>query len=104
MSYSVSTRTHEIGLRAALGAQSADIIRFILREGMILTGGGILIGVVAAFALTRLMQGLLFEISPTDPVTFIGVILVVTTVAILASYIPARRALRVDPLVALRNE
>jgi len=104
MSYSVSTRTHEIGLRTALGAQSADIVRFVLREGMILTGAGIVIGVAAALALTRLMQGLLFEISPTDAVTFAGVIFVVTSVAILASYIPARRALRVDPLVALRDE
>jgi putative ABC transport system permease protein len=103
MSYSVSTRTREIGLRTALGAQSADIMRFILREGMILTGGGILTGVLAALALTRLMQGLLFEITPTDPLTFIAVIFVVTSVAILASYIPARRALRVDPLVALRD-
>jgi putative ABC transport system permease protein len=104
MSYSVSTRTHEIGLRTALGAQSADIMRFIVREGMILTGSGILTGVLAAFALTRLMQGLLFEITPTDPLTFIAVIVAVTTVATLASYIPARRALRVDPLVALRDQ
>ncbi len=79
-------------------------MRFILREGMILTGGGILTGVLAAFALTRLMQGLLFEITPTDPLTFIAVILLVAAVAIFASYIPARRALRVDPLVALRDQ
>jgi putative ABC transport system permease protein len=103
MSYSVSTRTQEIGLRTALGAQSADILRFILREGMLLTGAGILAGVLAAFALTRMMQGLLFEITPTDPVTFVAVIVVVTAVALLASYIPARRAVSVDPLVALRD-
>ena len=104
MSYSVSTRTHEIGLRTALGARSIDIMRFILREGMILAGAGIVIGVVAALALTRLMQAVLFEVSPTDPLTFIGVVLIVTSVAIIASYIPARRAVRVDPLVALRED
>jgi predicted permease len=101
---SVSQRTQEIGVRLALGAERRDILSLILRQGTKLTLIGVGIGITAAMALTRLMRSLLFGVSSTDLLTFVGVALLLTFVAMLASYIPARRAMRVDPIVALRYE
>ncbi len=104
ISYSVVQRTREIGIRMALGAAQQDVLKMIVRNGLILTSIGIAIGVTAAMVLTRLMTSLLFGISPTDPVTFAGIGLLILAVAILASYVPARRASKVDPMIALRYE
>jgi predicted permease len=102
IAYSVAERTPEMGIRIALGAEPADILRLVLRQGMLLALGGIAIGVAAAFALTRLLAGLLYHVSVTDPATFVICSLLFAGVALLASYLPARRATRVDPMVALR--
>jgi putative ABC transport system permease protein len=104
ISYSVSLRSSEIGIRMALGAQRRDILWQMLREGVVLTAVGLLVGTLVALALTRSLAALLFEIAPTDPLTFASVALLLLAVTLLASYLPARRATRVDPLVALRDQ
>ncbi len=104
LSYTVSRRTHEIGIRMALGAQASDVLRLVVGQGMRMTLIGVGLGVAAALALTRVMQSLLFEISATDPATFVSITLLLVLVAFIASYVPARRATKVDPLMTLRRE
>ena len=104
ISYSVAQRTHEIGIRMALGAQHKDVLRMILRQGVKLAVAGVAIGVIASLGLMQLMSSLLFGVRPGDPLTFSGVAILLVFVALLACYIPARRALRADPMVALRYE
>jgi predicted permease len=104
LAFSVSRRTHEIGIRMALGAHPRDILRLITRQGMTLVLLGIVFGVAGAVVLTRLMASLLYAVSPTDPATFLAAAVLLASVAIVACFIPARRAMRVDPVVALRHE
>jgi len=104
MSYSVSWRTQEIGIRMALGAKRTDVLRMVVRQGMTMTLIGLALGLVGVIALSRVMVGMLYGVSPTDPLTFAGVSIVLLIVALLACLIPARRATRVDPIVALRSE
>ena len=94
----------EIGIRVALGAQAADVLRLVIGQGMAMTLRGVALGALAALALTRLMKSLLFGISPTDPLTFLGTAWLLTCVVLLACWISARRAMRVDPMAALREE
>jgi len=104
ISFSVSERTREIGIRMALGAKRRDVLRMILSQGMRVSAVGIVMGLAIALGLTRLLRTLLFEVSATDPITFGLVAMTMSLIALMACYLPARRATRVDPLVALRDE
>jgi ABC-type antimicrobial peptide transport system permease subunit len=104
LSYSVSQRTQEIGVRMALGAARPDVLRLILGQGLRLAAVGVGVGLLGAFGTTRFLRTVLYNVTPTDPVSFGAVAIFLTLVALVASYVPARRAMAVDPLVALRNE
>ena len=104
MAYAITQQTHEIGIRLALGAQPRNVLQLVLRRGVRLAGVGATFGVAAALALTRLIAGLLYDVSATDPFTFSCVVILLLAIALLACYVPARRAMRVDPMVALRYE
>jgi putative ABC transport system permease protein len=104
INYSVAQRTHEIGIRIALGAQRSDVFKLVVGQGLLLVLVGVVVGTAGSVALTRFIEGMIYGVSPTDGLTFVVVSLMVTMVAFLACYLPARRATRVDPLVALRYE
>jgi putative ABC transport system permease protein len=104
LSYSVSQRTHELAIRQALGARPRDVLALVVRQGMYLVSVGIIIGLAAAFGITRVMTNMLYEIEPLDLTTFATVPFLIAGVAALACYLPARRASKADPMVALRTE
>jgi ABC-type antimicrobial peptide transport system permease subunit len=104
MSYSTTQRTHEIGIRRALGAQNTDVLKLVMRQGVVIVTAGLTIGLLGSLAVTRLLAGLLYGISPTDPQTLIGVSVLLAGVILFACYLPARKATKVDPVVALRHE
>jgi ABC-type antimicrobial peptide transport system permease subunit len=104
ISYLVGERRHELGIRLALGAQRSDVLRLVLSHGMKMALGGVVLGLIAAFGLTRLLSTMLFGVSATDPLTFTVIASLLVLVALLACYMPARRATKVDPLAALRYE
>jgi len=104
LAFSVSQRTQEMGVRMALGASRSDVLRLVVRQGVVLAAIGEVLGLVGAFGITRVIGTLLYNVTPTDPLSFGGVIIFLTVIAIVASYVPARRAMAVDPIVALRNE
>jgi putative ABC transport system permease protein len=104
LSYSVRQRTRELGILMALGAQAGDVLKMILTQGLKLALIGVVIGLAAAFALTRWMESLLFGVRPTDPLTFGVIAVALLCVSLLACYVPARRATKVDPLVALKHD
>jgi putative ABC transport system permease protein len=104
IAYSITRKTHEIGIRLALGAKPRDVLRMVLGKGLQLTLVGVFIGILAALAVMRLIATMIYGVTPTDPMTFAGVAIFLMPVALFACYIPARRATRVDPMVALRHE
>jgi putative ABC transport system permease protein len=104
MAYNVSARTREMGIRIALGAQTSDVLRLVMRDGLMLIAAGLAIGLTAAWAASRVLASQLYEVSASDPQTFVIVALVLAVVASVACYLPARRATRTDPISALRNE
>ena len=104
VSYTVAERTREIGVRMALGAQTGNVMRMVLRHGMVPAIAGVMIGLAASFAVSRTISGLLFGVQPTDPATLVVITLLLLVVALVSCLIPARRATKVDPLVALRHE
>jgi ABC-type antimicrobial peptide transport system permease subunit len=104
ISYIVSERTREIGIRLALGAERTTILRMVLRQGLRLTFAGAGVGLVCALVVSRLMAGVLYGVKPTDPVTFASVAVVLVTVALSACYVPVQRAIRIDPVIALRHD
>ncbi len=104
IAYSVAQRTHELGIRMALGAERGDVLRMVTREGLRLAVVGVVIGIAGALGVTRLIASLLFAVRPADPLTFVCVSVLLVGVAHISSYIPARRATKVDPMVALRYE
>jgi putative ABC transport system permease protein len=104
MAYTFSRRTNEIGIRIAMGAQRTDILKIAFAEGALLVAFGVLAGLVGSLALTRFLQSMLFDVKPTDPFTFTALAALLAAVALFACFIPARRATRVDPSIALRHE
>jgi len=104
LAYAVAQRTQEIGVRIALGATGGQILKMVLGQGLVTVALGIAVGLAGSLFLTRTMRSMLFEVSPNDPLTIVGITLLLVLIAMLASYIPARRATRVDPMIALRYE
>jgi putative ABC transport system permease protein len=104
MSYSVSQRTREIGIRIALGSRAHEILALVIRQALLLSAIGMIVGLIGALVLTRTMRALLFDVTPADPISFAISLALLSGVAVLASYVPARRATKIDPLAALRYE